>query len=59
MNGEIEIYWVVLCKGGHPLYAVAGPFGLSSLAEDAMDEIEEPGTTCHLEVMSSKIGVFK
>lgn len=59
MKGEIELFWVVLCKHGEPLYSVAGPFGLWEKAENARDDLDPPSGACHLEVMKSKLHVFE
>ncbi len=55
MLGEIDTYWVVMCKDDRPLYAVAGPFGLWEEASDSMDSMEDPGGRCYLRVLKSAI----
>ena len=57
MLSSVDVYWVAMCKNCNPLYLVAGPFGLVSQAEAAMDEMEDPGGACYLEVVSSKMTV--
>lgn len=57
MTGEIEQFWVVMCKGGHVLYAADGPFNNIEGAENALDDRDPPGTTCHLKIVKSKIQV--
>jgi hypothetical protein len=55
MLSSVDVHWVAMCKTGNPLYLVAGPFGLWGQAEAAMDEMEDPGGACYLEVVSSKM----
>lgn len=57
MLGLVDTYWVAMCKGDSPLYLVAGPFGLSDQADAAMEAMKDPGGTCYLAVVSSKITV--
>ena len=57
MEGEITIYWVILCKDNKPVYPVAGPFVNSDVAHAAMTTSIAPNGRCYLEVMESKLEV--
>lgn len=51
----LELYFVVMMKGGEVLFAVEGPFLEEEQAEKALHRSDAPRGRCYLKVASVKM----